>query len=276
MKNIIKEIEKEKINVVIYNENYDYVVKYFIRKNIKYQNFYSKDNLLYFTILKKDYKKINKIFKTKIVGTTGIFKLKESFLKYRIFIFSFVICIFLIFIMSNIIINIKVYSSDPKIRNIIYNELENAGITRLSFDKTYHEKEKIKKRILKNHENTLEWLEFEKKGMTLVVNVEKRIIKKENNKQKKYCHIVASKDGLLKNVRATKGMKVKDINDYVKKGDIIISGEIKNNDEIKANTCASGNVFATVWYVAYVKIPRSYEEKVITKNRFFNIKVKNY
>lgn len=276
MRNIINDTKHEKINIIVYEKDYNYFINFLIKNHINYQNLKINDNKIILTILKEDLKKINKLFKCEIKSSLGIYKIKDSILKNKIFLLSIIGGIILLFILSNIIISIKVYSSDKNIRNLIINELDNYGIKRLTFDKSYKEKEKIKKDILEKHEDTLEWLEFERKGMNLIIHVEKRIIKKEQNKDNKYCNIVATKDGLIKNVKAEVGMKVKDINDYVKKGDIIISGEIKKDEEVKKDVCAAGDVYATVWYTAYVKIPTKYEKVNITNKKRFNLKIKRF
>ena len=274
MKNIINDIKISKVKIIVYEKDYRYFINFLIKKNINYQNLTINNNKIYLTILKSDFKKINKLFKCKIDSQLGFYKIKEIIIKNKLFLITILAGIILLFVLSNIIISVDIYSSDKFIRNLLYNELDNYGIRKLTFNKSYKIKEKIKKEILDKHEDTLEWIEFEKKGMKLIVHVEKRIINKKNEENEKYCNIVANKDGLIKNVRAIKGIKIKDINDYVKKGDIIISGEIKKDEEVKSDVCASGEVYATVWYTAYVKIPVNYIEKKQTNKKRYNLKLK--
>lgn len=58
----------------------------------------------------------------------------------------------------------------------------------------------------------------------------------------------------------------------VKKGDILISGETILNEEIKGNTCASGEVFASTWYKVNIKYPINKTTKIYTKRIKINIK----
>ena len=53
---------------------------------------------------------------------------------------------------------------------------------------------------------------------------------------------------------------LKKIGDYVKKGDVLISGLITKNDEIKNKVSAKGNVYAEVWYKVSVNMPYYYNE----------------
>ena len=50
----------------------------------------------------------------------------------------------------------------------------------------------------------------------------------------------------------------------VEKGDIIISGLIKNKDEIKTKVIAKGKVYAEVWYQVNLSLPSIYQEETKT------------
>ena len=65
-------------------------------------------------------------------------------------------------------------------------------------------------------------------------------------------------------IDASCGEIVKKINDYVKKGDIIISGNINKGEEVKNTVAAKGNVYAEVWYTVDVEMPLVYKEEYKT------------
>ena len=77
---------------------------------------------------------------------------------------------------------------------------------------------------------------------------------------------------------AENGEIIKKKNDYVKEGEIIISGEIHKNDEIVDNIPASGNVYAEVWYKVKVEMPINYKEETLTgkSKNVLNINFLNY
>ena len=52
---------------------------------------------------------------------------------------------------------------------------------------------------------------------------------------------------------------LKKINDYVNKGDVIISGLIMKKDEIKDFVEAHGSVYGETWYNVKVILPRTYK-----------------
>ena len=236
--------------------------------NINIYKVIEKDNLL-IKILYKDFNKLNKIWfiKCHIVSYEGKRKIRNILLLNRVFIIGLVYGIVMCYVASNIIVNVKVIHSDKEIRELVTSLLYEKGIKKNSFRKSYGELEQIKKDILLNNKDKLEWLEIERSGVKYIVRVEERIIT-EQNSENTPSNIVAKKDAIIKDIDAIKGEVVKNINDYVKKGDTIITGEIKLYEELKNNVSAKGNVYGEVWYQASIEYPMNYyEEKTTGKNK---------
>ncbi len=216
----------------------------------------SKNNL---KVLKREFKDYKIIIKKE----EGIYRLKPFLIKNKIFfttiLFGLVIFVFL----KNVIIKVEVIHSDKQIREFVTDELEQRGIKRLTLKKSYKELQKIKQEILEKYPNKLEWIEIENIGMTYKIRIEQRIIT-DIPKSDDYCHIIASKSTILTKVNSTAGMNLKMPGDYVEKGDIIISGDITYNEELKNSLCAQGEAYGEVWYKASVKVPLNYQEKIKT------------
>ena len=138
-------------------------------------------------------------------------------------------------------------------------ELENYGIKLNTFKKNYNELQTIKKQILDNHKDTLEWLEIESIGTKYIIRLEERKIKKEEEKYEKQ-NVIATKEAIIKKIEAKNGQIVKEINSYVKKGDTIISGEITLNEQVKEKIRAEGTIYGEVWYKVEVTYPLVYRE----------------
>ena len=206
---------------------------------------------------KKDYSKLLKIksiYEITELEIFGLIKIKKNLkLSKHIIIITF-IC-FLIFLMfTNVIFKVEVIHSNKDIRNLLLKELDREGIKKYTFKKTYKEIENIKEKILNKYPNDIEWLEIEENGTKYTVRVEDReIIKKEEDNNPR--NIVAAKDGVLKKVIAESGDIVKDMNDYVKKGDLIINGDLIFNEKVKGRVKAKGKVYAEVWYVTKTEYP---------------------
>ena len=243
--------------------------------NINIYKVIEKDNLL-IKILYKDFNKLNKIWfiKCHIISYEGKRKIKNILLLNRVFIIGLVYGIVMCYIASNVIVNVKVIHSDKDIRELVTSLLYEKGIKKNSFRKSYGELEEIKKDILLNNKDKLEWLEIERIGMNYIVHIEERKLN-DIHSSKTNCDIIAKKDGLIKKIIYSKGESLVNVNDYVKKGDTLITGTIKKDEEIKGSVCATGKVLAESWYNVSLRIPIEEEIKNTTGKVRYNLKIKN-
>ena len=88
-------------------------------------------------------------------------------------------------------------------------------------------------------------------------------------------NIVAGKDALITKIINTKGESIVRSGDYVKKGDLLISGQIKLYDEVKGLVPAKGAVYGNVWYESEVKVPIIKEEITDTGKKRYNLNINN-
>ena len=160
---------------------------------------------------------------------------------------------------------IDVVTNDSKMEKILINELEENGISKYKFKKNYTTLQQIKQKILSNHKDELEWLEIENIGTKYIIRYEPRIINKEKEKTP-LRHIVASKDAIISDIKVSSGQIIKDINSYVKKGQIIVSGYIDLNGNIKDTVSATGTVYGETWYKVEITYPYKYYQSTITGN----------
>ena len=236
---------------------------------------YEKDGLC-FLILATDLKRVRKYlvsYQAEVIDETGIYKLKKELKKNNLIITGIVFAVIIFLILTNLIVKINVIHEDASLRELIMDSLKEAGVTTLSFKKSYEEYEEIIESIKDKYPDKIEWLEIDAEGMVLNVRVEERII---NEYQKDYstCHLVASKSGIIKSIYTEKGVSLVSINDYVTKGEMLISGAIALNDEVKENVCASGEVYAEVWYDVNANVPMQEERSKDTGKMRYNFMVK--
>ena len=248
-----------KINLKYFNNIIRYIRIY---KIIKKDNYY----ILYLDY--DNYQKILKyknIFEVEFIGYKGFIKYKNIFINNIIFFIIFFMGIIYLIFLSNIIFSIDIKSSNKDINNLLIHELNKYGIKKYNFVKSFKEKEKIKKNILDNNKNKLEWIEISRFGSKYVINVEERIINNEKIDNSP-CDIVALKNSILLSIEAKNGFIVKKLNDYVKKGEVIVSGNIYHKDDIVDKVRADAIVFGETWYNVHVSYPFSYYEKIYTGN----------
>lgn len=270
MKDKIFKIFSSSIKIKITGRNINNFLKRIIRNNINIIKVipisYKEMDLI---VDYKDLDKIEKlktIYNIKIIRYYGKLRILKR-IKKNIFILSFLLIgLFLVYILSNLILSIEVIHSNNNIIKLVENELEENGIKKYHFALSYDEVEKVKKKILEDNKDSLEWLEIIKEGTKYIVRVEERIINNVPDNNNIY-DIVASKGAVIKSIYAKSGEKIRDVNTYVKKGDIVISSKIilPNNEIITKS--ANGKIIGEVWYSARVEFPYVYNEIKYTGNK---------
>lgn len=229
-----------------------------------------KGDTLYLKILYDDYAKVKKNIVTSsfyYASDSGFFRIRKHFSFFKIFCIFFFL--FLIYFCSFLIVKVDVVHSNKEIRTLVLNALEDYGIQPLHFKKSYEELQEIKRKVLETYKDRLEWIEIENVGMTYVVRIEERIVNPPSEEEKT-CHIVASKSGIVSSVQSSKGESLVHEGLYVQEGDILITGAISFNEEIKNYVCASGKVMAEVWYQTTVHLPITYSNKTRTGKMRYN------
>ena len=254
----------------------------FIKKCIQYkidiaEIDYKNDDELSCTINLKDYKTIKRLnyySNIKIIKYNGVKGIKVHFKKYIYFYVLILFCFILMDIITSYIIDISVIHENSRIRSLVMKELENHGIKKYTLAYSFEELDKIKNDILKDNPMHLEWMSITRVGMKYIIRVEERIIKDKEEKNKPR-NIIASKDALITKVTAISGEPIIRSGDYVKKGDILISGNIYLYDEVKGKVPATGTVYGNVWYESKVKIPKETEVISDTGKKRYNININN-
>lgn len=256
-------INKYKLKIV--GKNIKRFIKNLISLKIDFYDVDIGDGYCYITVSEEDYKNIKKIktsYTINIVDSYGPIKFQSLGKKYFIFILFLLISIILLEVLSNVIFSIEVVHAKSEIRELVRNDLKKYGIDKYHFKVSFKEKEKIIKKILSKEVDRLEWLEIESVGTKYVVKVEERV-KSKKDEEKKEQNIIAKKNARILEIIADTGEVVTKKNDYVSKGDVLISGLIHKNEEVKKKTHASGVVFGEVWYSVKISVPKVYKETLL-------------
>ena len=255
---------KSKVQIAIKGKN----VKRFLFKlyknrinilNVKKIN----NNEMYIWIYFKDYDKLvklNTIYEVFIVDYGGMIKSKRLLNKNKFILFFVITSLIFLFIISKLIFDVEVITNDSKMKDKLLYELSLYDLKKYKFQKNYNEIQIIKDKILDKYRDEIEWLEIELIGTNYIVKYEPRIMNDSTNNLK-LRHIVARRDAVIYSVVSSKGQILKNKNDYVKKGDIIVSGNIFLNEEVKDTVSAKGTVLGEVWYEVDVFYPFAYYEQ---------------
>ena len=264
MKNQKIESWKSKVKVYVKGKN---VPRYILRlsKNhiplLKIKKIKKEEYFIW--VYYADYEKIEKlntIYELKIVGYGGWIEKKKTLSKVKILIGAIGLAVIVLFVLSRMIFRVEVVTNDSIMRKKLLTELQEYGITSFHFQKNYQELMNIKENLLNRHHEDIEWLEIESIGTKYIVRFEPRITNSEQEKAG-YRHIVASKNAIIKKIESSKGQVLKNQNEYVKKGDIIVSGYIAMNGAVKDTVSAEGTIFGETWYEVEIFYPLGYYEQ---------------
>lgn len=245
-------------------------IKYLNKLNINIYNIkYSKEGIT-LKISHKHLNKLSKYYNYKIIKEYGNKEI-TNYLKINIIPTAYlIITIILLFIFTRITLSIEVISENTYLRKHILNELYKQNLTKYTIIKSNKEIQTIKETILNNNKDILEWINIERIGMKYIINIEPKI-SKNKQEQYPYCNIISIKDSIVTRIITHKGTELVDINDHVTKDQILISGDIKYNEETKKQVCATGIVYGTTWYTIDISVPTIKETTTKLDNNRYNI-----
>ncbi len=267
MKNKSLEVIKSKIKLRVSGKNVNRYLLRLSKNHISLLSVLKKskdeyDILIYF----KDYElaqKLNTIYDIHIIEYGG-WEQEKKYLKKNKWIFlALIFSLLFLFFLSRLIFEVEIVTNDQAMKNRLLKELKELSIDKYHFQKSYQELQTIKTKLLETHHDDIEWLEIERIGTKYRVRFEPRIIEPDK-KTTKERHLIAKKNAIIKKVESSTGQIVKGKNDYVKKGDIIVSVYISLNDSVKKTVSATGTVYGEVWYEVDVFYPFGYYEETKT------------
>lgn len=226
---------------------------------------------IYFT----DYFKVKRILKTreeKIESIKDKGGIISFFFRYRLryglaigFVISLLACIFL----SNILLEIKVYGADEQAKAQVLNVLKRDGVTIGTFLPALN-RLALECDIVDN--TTLVALaDTRTEGCTLVIDV--KMIDEQPKTQAKriYADIISRKDAIITKMEIFAGDKLKVIGEEVKKGEVIVSGEMTLHGKLlpieeKAFFYSSGKVYGDYDETISFFVPFNDTEQKESKN----------
>lgn len=253
------------VNISIVGKNPKLFIKRYVLNQISFEDFKEVSHKhVTIKISYDDYLKLlskNKTYEIYINRKYGIVKYTSYIKENYTFVISLIIGFLFLFLISNTILEIDVIHSNSSLRNLIYDELKDNNISCFRFIPSFKKRKKIINKIVNDNKDKIEWLEIERYGSKLTVKVTERKL----NKKKEYDkprHIVAKKDGVIMKIEASNGVILKKKNDYVSKGETIVSGDIIKDETVKGQVRAVGCVYAEVWYLVTIEYPLNYEEVI--------------
>jgi len=197
--------------------------------------------------------------KVKILKKNGLPFYISSIIKRKWFLVGIILCVLFINIMAAFVWDIKLYDAEGKVfsdaqnEKIIYDTLTQMGIKR-GIIKYGIDLKDIAQNLMLN-DSDLAWVSARIMGTKLKIEVQLRDLPPDIVPEDVPCDVVAKTDGFIELVLAKNGTAMVKQGETVKKGQLLISGEIRSKDgsEIKY-VHALGNIYARTWYEVNEKI----------------------
>ena len=243
-----------KVRIVV-NENSNKLLNYLIYNKIYYDSLNKYNEYFVLDVSYDDYLYIRRRYKCHIVKYYGKKNIVNIYENNKYVLLSLIISFMLLFLLCNTIFDIKINSDNKDIINIINNSLSDNGSGVYKRKVPCDKLNSIKNKILEDNKDTLEWIEIREKGCIYYIDVTPRVKSNNNVDNALPSDIVAEKDGVIKHIVVHRGSKVIDNGDYVKKGDILISGNIIKNENVIDKVHSEGIIYAETWKTVNISIP---------------------
>ncbi|WP_163101902.1 sporulation protein YqfD [Peribacillus alkalitolerans] len=229
-----------------------------VRRNIPIWNVKRVGNeIVIFYISLKDIHKLRAIVRKSDCKVTfkqrkGAPFLTKRLLKNSGFLLGFISFLLSLFILSNMVWGIEIKGAKPETEYQIKQELDKMGVEIGKIQFFLDDVETIQRK-LSDRIGAITWIGVELKGTTYHFEVVEKKQPKEAAKISRQ-HLVASKKAIIRKLFVEKGQAVVSINDYVQKGQLLVSG-IYGNEKNPEIVSAKGEIMGETWYKTSIEVP---------------------
>ncbi len=212
----------------------------------------------------------------KIHRKNGLPFIKRRIIRRKMFFIGAGAFIMLLLYLSSFVFFIKIDGFDGKDRQKLLQDLAKLGLKPGILRKDLLVRKNLIEREVMIDTTKAVWLGITVRGVVAEVKVVKRKIPPG---AKKYCDIIAAKDGVISKMVVFRGMPLVNEGDTVARGDLLISGiewlpDLEAGDLIKREVPASGIVEARVWYDLEVTEPKIIWQLSVKNSRYTEYKLR--
>lgn len=217
-----------------------------------------------------------------ILKTSGGLHFFQYFIQKKALIVALSICTIFIFAIVNTAWKVEVNGVSAPLEEKIKIQLKNKGLYQGAWIRNLTPLETIQEELIHEVPELL-YIGIEKKGVHYkIAAIEKKIekeIEPKNNHQ-----LIAKKAGIIQKLFVETGQSLVERNDFVKKGDLLVTNEIQTDaleDGEKADhkkVPVKGKVFANTWYDVTVKATKNPSHQKLTgeQTKSYRLQFKDY
>ena len=251
------ELGKNVYQLVIYDPVI--ALENFKSKNITITSFVKTDQYTYqFKASPLHHHKIMQSFKgVKFVRKEGVLGIIRNLISSRTTIIALIIGILCINYFSSFILRISIKGDAPSLEPLIVKTLEKYNIKPYNYLLDNEKLLEIETEIAKELREQVEFFQIRKRGSLITIRYFKRRVSPiipvlgEN--------LYAQKDGLVRYFRVSNGQVMVKENQYVRKGDLLVSAYVDKTDGTREYVGTLGSVYANSWHRITASVD---EEKV--------------
>lgn len=262
------------VSVVIWGRGTERFLNDCIRKGIIVWNVKKRGDAVTFFIRIKDVHALRRVVKKndckcKFERRIGFpFLIKKSW-RNSGFVLGIIAFLFIIFALSNMIWGVEIKGAKPETEHHIKKELHRIGINTGKLQPLAPKPDVIQKEITDKIKE-ITWIGVEIKGTTYHL----KVVEKNQPEEEKYIsprNIVAKKKAIISKMFVEQGEPVVFVNEYVNKGQLLVSGLIGKEDA-KEKVAAKAEIYGETWYRSVITVPLETSFNVFTgksKNKYF-------
>lgn len=172
-------------------------------------------------------------------------------------IIAFFFATIFLFLMSNTVWQVQIKKVPTHLEHDINEQLKNLRIYPGALHLKALPVATIEEKLMGNLPNLL-YISVKKRGTIYTIEAIEKIEEKGKT-NKKPGHLIAQKSGIIQKMLIKEGQAIVNVNDFVKKGDILVRGTIDADDDKSGNAekdseekvklvASEGTVFANTWY----------------------------
>lgn len=226
-----------------------------------------------------EYKYLKDIIKktssrTKIIKKKGFNFIYGKMRRRKFFIIGIAAFLIILFYLSNILWFIDINGCKKISRELIYNTLKSSGLNEGKLKSNINLRD-IESDVLKQIKE-ISLINIKFIGTRARVEIVERTMPPDIIPLEKPANIIANRDGIVTKILSYKGQPMVQTGDYVKKGQILISGIITDNTNVPSKIVhAMGIISAKTWYESKQEISYDYKFEIRTgrlkKKVYYNI-----